>query len=57
MVATNALPDIGIAVPMPDDLKLEAVKELSPGQLAYLYLVVGTEMSQRMADPATTFAQ
>src|SRR5699024_1098061 len=57
MVATNALPDIGIAVPMPDDLKLEAVKDLSPGQLAYLRLVVDTEMSQRMADPATTFAQ
>ena len=57
MVATNAFPDIGVAVPMPEELDLTAIKKLSPGQLAYLDLVVGTEMSQRMADPTTTFAQ
>ncbi|GAA4118015.1 HNH endonuclease signature motif containing protein [Enteractinococcus coprophilus] len=57
MVATNAFPDIGVAVPMPDELDLNAIRNLSPGQLAYLDLVVSSEMSQRMADPATTFAQ
>src|SRR5699024_12122801 len=57
MATTNALPDIGVAVPMPEELNLQAIQDLSPGQLAYLRLVVDTEMSQRMADPATTFAQ
>ncbi|GAA4113491.1 HNH endonuclease signature motif containing protein [Enteractinococcus coprophilus] len=57
MANTDALSDLGIEVPMPEDLNLDAVKDLSPGQLAYLKLVVNTEMSQRMSDPATTFAQ
>ena len=57
MATTSALPDIGVVVPMPEELNLEAIESLSPGQLAYLNLVVSAEMSQRMADPATEFAQ
>ena len=56
MVTTNTLPDIGVDVPMPDELNLANLKNLSVGQLAYLNLAVATEMSQRMADPATAHA-
>ena len=59
MATTDALSDLGIDVPMPDDLNLEAIGDLSIGQVAYLATVVMGELSSRMSDPATAheFAQ
>ncbi len=58
-MGTTAFPDLGIAVPMPAELDLEAIDNLSVGQLAYLTAVTTQKLSQRIADPATAheFAQ
>lgn len=59
MATTSALPDVGMAVPLPAALDLSVLDELSVGQLSYVVLAATTTMAQRMADPATAheFAQ
>src|SRR5690625_1669183 len=59
MATTSALPDVGMAVPLPATLDLSVLDELSVGQLSYVVLAATTTMAQRMADPATAheFAQ
>lgn len=59
MATTGVLPDVGTAVPMPADINLEAIDNLSVGQLAYLTLVAQSKFAERMLGPATAneFAQ
>ena len=59
MANTGALSNLGIEVPMPDDLNLDAIKGLSIGQVTYLATVAMGELQSRMADPGTAheFAQ
>ncbi|GAA4112459.1 HNH endonuclease signature motif containing protein [Enteractinococcus coprophilus] len=54
-MASTALPDLGIAVPMPAEINLEGLDDLSIGQLTYLTAVAQQKLSQRMADPGTAY--